>query len=199
LGIQAQFNVVRVDKPTAKILISQYHYLGNKGFRYGVGYGLQDKHTKEVVGVAVFHSPSAPETMVGAFGLERHQQEGFWELGRFVLKQEYNGGNFGSYLLGNAIKLLRIEEICRAIITYADSSLHYGALYQATNFTYCGLTDKKKDFWILKDGQYKKQERGKTKGVAGEWRDRPQKHRYISIFDKTLNLKWEVQPYIKSK
>ena len=177
--------IEKIDKLLAKQLISKYHYLGDKPFRSSVIYGLFDE---ELVGCAVFHGLSAPETAVGAFGLKRNEQDNLWELGRLVLKPEYNGKNYGSYLVGRSLRLLK-QAGARAVISYADSSHHTGAIYRACNFTYCGLSTKKKDFFI--NGRI--QERGKTKGKIGEWRDRPQKHRYIYIFDKKLNLLWKKQ------
>ena len=139
------------------------------------------------------YKPYTPETVVGAFGLERNQQEGIFEIGRLVLRPDCNGKNFGSMLVGRSIKQLRKLTNVRAIITYADSTFHNGAVYQACNFTYCGMSAVKKDFWV----NGKIQERGKTKGQEGEWKPRPQKHRYIMIFDKALSLKWSVLAYPK--
>lgn len=178
----------------AKELITEYHYLGHKGFRQSEGYGLYDSNTNELIGVAVYHGISAPETVVGAFGLGRKEQEGMWELGRLVLKSEYNGGNYGSFLIGKSLRQLKKDRPVRAIISYATSNMHVGYVYQATNWTYCGLTDKKKDFWV----GGKIQERGKTKGKDGVWVGRPQRHRYILVDDKELDLKWEKQPYPKA-
>jgi len=28
------------------------------------------------------------------------------------------------------------------------------------------------------------------KGLDGEWRDRSQKHRFLKVYDKELNIKW---------
>lgn len=190
--MDALVEVKPIDKSTAKSIIEKYHYLGGKGFLFKFGFGLFEEGV--LIGAAVYHGPSAPETVVGAFGLDRKDQEGIWELGRLVLDPEKNGKNFGSFLIGNSIKMLRKTHGTRAVITYAESSRHYGAVYQATNFIYCGLSRPKKDFYLA-DGR--KQERGKTKGVAGCWKDRPQKHRYILVYDKKLTLQWVRQPYIK--
>ena len=185
-------SIKKVTKNQAREMITKFHYLKDKGFRYKFAYGLYEND--EIIGVAVYHGPSAPETIVGAFGLQRTDQDGFWELGRMVLKKDKNGANYGSMLIGRSIKMLRKETDVRALITYAESTRHYGALYQATNFIYCGLSSPKKDFYLANG---KKQERGITKGVEGEWRPRPQKHRYIMVFDKKLNLKWGILPYYK--
>lgn len=168
----------------AKVLVNKYHYLGKKAFRHSFCFGIFEN--QDFIGAIVFHGVSAPETVVGAFGLERNQQEGIFEIGRLVLRPDCNGKNFGSMLVGRAIKQLRKLTNVRAIITYADSTFHNGAVYQACNFTYCGMSTIKKDFWV----NGKIQERGKTKGQEGEWKPRPQKHRYIMIFDKALSLKW---------
>lgn len=175
----------------AKVLVNKYHYLGKKAFRHSYCFGIFEN--QEFIGAIVFHGVSAPETVVGAFGLERNQQEGIFEIGRLVLRPDCNGKNFGSMLVGRSIKQLRKITNVRAIITYADSTFHNGAVYQACNFTYCGMSTVKKDFWV----NGKIQERGKTKGQEGEWKPRPQKHRYIMIFDKALSLKWCTLAYPK--
>ena len=162
-------------------------HLGKKGFCSKVIYGLFDN--VNLVGVAVYHGISAPETAVGAFGLARNQQEGLFELGRLVLHPNYNGKNYGSHLVGKSLKQLKNKYKARAVISYADSSLHTGGIYRACNFIYCGLTNAKKDFYV----NGKIQERGKTKGVAGGvWLPRPRKHRFVMLFDKKIKLLWPI-------
>lgn len=190
------FTIESISKEEAKRLISTYHYLGGKGFRGGRNFGLFLRG--ELVGCAMYHSVSAPETVVGAFGLERSQQDGFLELGRLVLKPEYNGGNLGSVLVGRSLRELRREGV-RAVISYATSDLHVGYVYQATNWGYYGTTAQKQDFFVDLGGVLSKQERGKTKGVAGVWVKRPIKHRYMFLFDKSLNPLWDKQQYPKGK
>lgn len=142
-----------------------------------------------LAGVCVFHGISAPETAVGAFGLKRMDQEGLWELGRLAMHPYLNGGNYTSWFVSRAIKQLCRDIKVRAIISYADSSAgHMGSIYRACNALYCGMSSPKKDFYI----NDKIQERGKTHGVEGEWEVRPQKHRYVWLFDPALNLHWNV-------
>ena len=183
-----------ISKKEAKDLISAYHYLWDKGFRSGKNFGLF--LCDELIGCAVYHSVSAPETVVGAFGLDRCQQDGFLELGRLVLKPEYNGGNLGSILVGRSLRELKKDKI-KAVISYASSDIHVGYIYQATNWGYYGTTDQKKDFFADLGGVLSKQERGRTKGVAGVWVNRPIKHRYMFIFDKGLRPLWVKQEYPK--
>lgn len=187
-----------IKKDEAKLLLDKFHYLSKQGcgFRSGFNYGLfiGDK----LIGVAIFHTLSVPETAKGCFGLNRNEQEGIYELGRLALDPNEYEKNLTSWFLSRAIKMLRKETKVRAILSYADSEFHNGYIYQATNFKYYGLTAPKKDFWILQeDGSYKKHQRGKVKGLEGEWRERSRKHRYLLIYDKDLKCKWELSPYPK--
>jgi hypothetical protein len=36
------------------------------------------------------------------------------------------------------------------------------------------------------------------KGAEGEWRYRSRKHRYVMVFDKSLDLLWTEQPSVLS-
>ena len=174
-------------------LVTKYHYLGEKPFRSGVAFVLE--YNGLIQGGLVWHCISAPETMVGAFGLDRDNQVGFFELGRLVVSPKLNHKNITGFFLAHSIKILRKKANVRALLTYADSTKHTGTVYQACNFKYYGLTNKKNDFYV--DGKI--QERGATKGIDGEWKPRPQKHRYLLVFDKTLKVLWKQERYPKSK
>lgn len=190
--------VERIEKKICDEMIKKYHYLGKQGFSFRSGYNYGLFCNGLLIGVAVFHSVSAPETVQGCFGLARNEQDGIWELGRLVIHPNYNGKNYTSWFLARAIRQLRKSTNVRALISYADTAYHCGYIYQATNFKYYGMTSKKKDFWQRKsDGTYVKQSRGKTVGVEGEWRDRTRKHRYMLIFDKKLETKWKEESYPK--
>lgn len=190
------YEIKRVEKANCTEFLNNYHYLAQQGcsYRFGIAYGLflEDK----LVGVAVFHGVSAKETVKGCFGLDGSDQSGFWELGRFALDDNHHGGNFGSWFLSRCIKQLRKDTKVRALISYADTDFHNGGLYMAVNFKYYGLTAPKKDFYVKQaDGSFKKQTRGSTKGVDGEWRPRSRKHRFLLTYDKTLSVKWKEENY----
>lgn len=194
------YRIQKIQKSACKEFVNTYHYLGKQGydFRSRCIYGLFDEN--QLVGVCVFAGMSAWETIRGCFGLKDKDQKDFYELTRFVLDDNHHGiPNLCSWFLAQCINLLRKEANVRALFTYADTEQnHTGCIYQATNFKYYGLTDKKKDFWVrLDDGSYKKQSRGKTTGVDGEWRPRSRKHRYLMVFDKSLNVLWKEENYPK--
>jgi hypothetical protein len=192
------YRIESVDKPTCKEFLLKHHYLSRQGysFRSGHNYGLYEGD--KLIGVAIFHTVSAWETVKGCFGLQNKEQEGFWELGRLAMDSERKVKNLTSWFLSRAMKQLRQEVRPRAIITYADAEYHHGYIYQACNYTYHGLTAKKTDFWVKQsDGSFKKCGRGRPKDVEGEWRPRSQKHRYLKVYDKKLHTLWPVMPYPK--
>ena len=198
--MKSDFHIDRVNKSEAADLLLRFHYLKDisKGFKSGYNYGLYKNNDfcplniGGIQGVCIFTGLPVPEIAQGAFGLERNEQNGFFELSRLCIhpdtqQSEYN---ITSWFVSKAIKRLRKDTEVKAIISYADSEYHNGTIYRACNFKYCGLTEPKKDFYFA-DGT--KHSRGKIKGAEGEWKDRSQKHRYVMTFDKNLKLNWKLE------
>ena len=195
--MKSDYTIDRVSKSEAADLLLRFHYLKDisKTFKSGYNYGLYKKNDFSplniggIQGVCIFTGLPVPEIAKGAFGLERHEQQGLFELSRLCIhpttqQSEYN---ITSWFVSKAIRRLRKETSVRGIISYADSDHHAGTIYRACNFRYCGLSEPKKDFYFA-DGT--KHSRGKIKGAEGEWKDRSRKHRYVMIFDKSLELLW---------
>ena len=195
--MKTDYTIDRVTKSEAADLLLRFHYLKDisKTFKSGYNYGLYKNNEfcplniGGIQGVCIFTGLPVPEIAKGAFGLERHEQNGLFELSRLCIhpntqQSEYN---ITSWFVSKAIRRLRKETSVRGIISYADSDHHSGTIYRACNFRYCGLSEPKKDFYFA-DGT--KHSRGSVKGSEGEWRDRSRKHRYVMIFDKTLELLW---------
>lgn len=199
---KSDFIINKITKQEAQPILYNYHYLTglSKGFKSGYNYGLF--YENSLVGVAIFTGFPVPELVSGMFGLNRNQQEGFFELSRLCLEPNVQKSehNLASWFLSRAIKLLRNETNVRAILSYADDYFHSGTIYAASNFNYYGLTSPKKDFYIYKeDGTFEKQSRGKVKGIKGEWRERTRKHRFVLLFDKTLNMRWKLEKWKNKK
>ena len=200
--MKSDFYIDRVGKEEIKDLLYTYHYLKDesKDFKSGFNYGLF-RSTFECplniggcLGTCVFTGLPVPEIAVGAFGLERNQQQGIYELSRLCIrpdiqKEEYN---ITSWFLSRCIRRFRKDATVRAILSYADANHHTGVIYRACNFQYYGLTDPKKDFYYA-DGT--KHSRGSIRGADGEWRDRSRKHRYLMVFEKGLKPLWKEQKY----
>ena len=200
--MKSDYYIEKISKKEAEELLLKYHYLKDfsKSFKSGYNYGLFKKNDFSplkiggLLGVCIFTGLPVPEIAKGAFGLERNQQEGLFELSRLcihpeVQKEEYN---ITSWFVSRCIKRFRKDAAVRAILSYADSNHHTGVIYRACNFKYYGLSAPKKDFYYA-DGT--KHSRGSTKGVEGEWRDRSRKHRYLMVFDKKLEVLWEEEKY----
>ncbi len=197
--MKSDFYIDKVCKEDVKDLLYTHHYLKDesKDFKSGYNYGLFRRTDWECplriggcIGVCIFTGLPVPEIAVGAFGLERDQQEGLFELSRLCIdpKTQEEEYNITSWFVSKCIKKLRKDVNVRAILSYADSSRHSGTIYRACNFNYYGLTEPKKDFYYL-DGT--KHSRGSVKGLEGEWRERSRKHRYLIVFDKRLNILWK--------
>ena len=207
--MKSQYYIERVSKKELEPLLLTYHYLKDesKTYKSGYNYGLFKHSDWECplniggcLGGVIFTSLPVPEIAVGAFGLERNEQEGLYELSRLcvhpeVQKEEYN---ITSWFVSRCIKRFKKDATVRAVLSYADSNHHSGIIYRACNFQYYGLTDAKKDFYYA-DGT--KHSRGSIKGADGEWRDRSRKHRYLMVFDKKLKqqLTWQEQEWYNIK
>jgi hypothetical protein len=178
---------------SAHEIVSKYHYLGQTRFIGQFCFGLIDGW--EIVGAVVYSPLSVPNSAQSAFGFPRGSYPDLLEMSRMVLRPDLNGTNAGSKLIGYSLRALKKKNI-RAVITYADSSRHYGAIYQACNFSYHGLTPQKNDFYFS-DGR--KLTRGKSKGFEGKWVPRSRKHRYLYIFDKNLKSIWPQENFPKQK
>ena len=195
--MKSDYTIDRVTKSEAAELLLRFHYLKDvsKTFKSGYNYGLYKNNDfcplniGGIQGVCIFTGLPVPEIAQGAFGLQRHEQDGLFELSRLCIhpttqQSEYN---ITSWFVSKAIRRLRKETNVRGIISYADSDHHSGTIYRACNFRYCGLSEPKKDFYFA-DGT--KHSRGSVRGSEGEWKERSRKHRYVMIFDKKLNLLW---------
>lgn len=194
--MKSEFTIQTIDKKTCASILLKFHYLKDisKGFKTGFNYGLFKEN--ECVGVIIFTGFPVPELSKGMLGLERNQQEGLFELSRLCLIPEIQETehNIATWFVSRAIKLLRKDTNVRVILSYADVDFHNGTVYKAANFTYYGMTAVKKDFWIKKDDcTFVKHSRGKVKGIDGEWRDRSRKHRFVMVFDASLNMLWKKQ------
>ena len=159
----------------------------------------------ELVGIVTYGSPPSQSLCRGIAGDECRKI--VLELNRLVLKN--NIKNEASFLVANSFKLLKKPTI---IVSYADTSQnHTGYIYQATNFIYTGLSDKRTEWREINTNkhskticeQYSLNER-KNNPDKFHLVDRPRKHRYIYIIankkDKKnilKKLKYPISKYPK--
>ena len=126
----------------------------------------------ECIGVCTYGQPASPSLCKGIAG-EEHRKD-VLELNRLAILPEYNGMNFGSYLVSHSLKMLPKGTI---VVSYADWGGwgHVGYVYQATNWLYTGMTKERTD---------KFSESGHSRHYKeGEKRRQPRsaKHRYIYL------------------
>jgi hypothetical protein len=204
--VKEEYYIDKVKKCEVKDFLNTFHYLRHESQDFKISpysYGLYRNSVTDVLhiggccAVCIFTKIPVPEIAVGAFGLQRHEQEGLYELSRLcvhpdIQREEYN---ITSWFVSRCIKKFRKDTKVKAILSYADSSHHSGIIYRATNFKYYGMSESKKDFYY-EDGT--KHSRGPIKGLKGEWRERSRKHRYLMVFDKELEkrLTWKEEKWI---
>jgi hypothetical protein len=159
-----------------------------------------------LVGVCTYGTPPSATLKKGIAGIE-HSTD-VLELNRLCLRN--NLKNEASILVGRSLRLLPKNKI---IVSFADKSHgHSGVVYQATNFTYHGLSAKRTD-WKVKGkehlhGQTIADEFRGVKNRAQAMRDkygsdfylspRSRKHRYIYIVG-SKKYKKEMSKLIKYK
>lgn len=190
------FVVEQINVKVARNLITNYHYLGTKKFMITYAYGIRMKEDSEYLGVAVFGQVGGIVALKGWFGLSNDKNKGIFELTRLVMNPILNGTNATSYLLSKGLKELK-KQGARAVVSLADSSKHYGYIYQACNFGYYGISNPKTDFYCNVNGVLKVNPRGATSNVQGVWLPRTQKYRYCYIIDKELVPKYAKEEYPK--
>ena len=172
-----EYDILRISYDDTKPFILDIHY-AKRMPSISYAYGLFKNNN--LIGIVSYGSPPSPALCKGIAG-EKNKSI-VLELNRLVLKD--NKKNEASILIGASLKLLPKPRI---IVSYADTEQkHIGVVYQATNFIYTGLSDKRKE-WRLKGSNihsktvcetYTLAERKENKDKF-EHVDRPRKHRYI--------------------
>ena len=190
------YKIRRVSYEETKPFILDIHYakrMPSITFAYGLF------KSNSLIGVVCYGSPPSPSLCIGIAGEEN--KDIILELNRLVLKD--NQKNQASILISASFKLLPQPKI---IVSYADTEQdHIGVVYQATNFMYTGLSDKRTE-WRMKNSNlhskticetYSLQERinNPDKFISV---DRPRKHRYLYIVGNKRDKK-KLKKQIKYK
>ena len=168
-----QLRFYKIEYKTAANAYKEWHYLGETSFISTIDFGAYWKNKLE--GAISYGAPNATE-LKSYF--DRHNHHGWWEIKRLAMSQVCPK-NSESRFIGYSLKALKKLFVVKGVVTYADSGVgHVGTIYKASGFSSCGLTEPKKDFFV----NGKIQQRGKTKGVCGEWRDRSRKWLFIKVY-----------------
>tara|TARA_R110000796_G_scaffold57203_1_gene132064 strand:- start:43 stop:645 length:603 start_codon:yes stop_codon:yes gene_type:complete len=197
------YKVSRISYESTKPYILGIHY-AKRMPSISFSFGLFEK--EQLVGIVTYGSPPSPSLCKGICGVEYKSK--VLELNRLCLKN--NKKNEASFLVGKSLKLLRKPSI---IVSYADTDQnHVGYIYQATNFIYTGLSDKRTEWKMTGNDLHSKTvcekyslQHRKENPELFYVADRPRKHRYIYMIGnkketKNLleNLKYSIKPYPKN-
>ena len=100
-----------------------------------------------------------------------------WELARLWLRDELPK-NSETWFIARCIKHVRMEhQEVKVLVSYADPTVgHEGTIYKAGNWTYEGLSAKRKDI-IANGRRIGRAADGHGKSIT--FRERPRKHRYF--------------------
>lgn len=206
MAIKERYKIQKISSTIANEMVVKNHYLHRKAqasFAFGLyeingdnnGLFLSDK----LVGCIIYGLPASPNVCRGICGAEYFKD--VIELTRLWIDDSV-GKNAESFLIGNTIKMLGKK----IIISYSEPNFgHVGTVYQATNWIYTGLTEKRTNRVAL-DGSTTKHNRHECKKKEDTILiDRPRKHRYIyfntnkrekiKLIEK---LRYEVLPYPKN-
>jgi hypothetical protein len=180
-----------------------YDWLLNKHYAKRIpsiswAFGLFDNYLQ---GVCTFGKPASPSLCDGICGKENSSK--VYELNRLVINDDCPK-NTASYFISKCLKMLPDDLI---LVSYADTSMdHVGKVYQATNWIYTGLSDKRTEWREIGKGTHSKsvcemyslEERinDSDRFVVIQ---RPQKHRYVYFTGKKYDLNYDVCDYPKGK
>lgn len=164
----------------ARKLYGRYHYLpaiSKSG--YHIGAWLGDEH----VACATF-SHVTRKQIADRLKMKPKQVR---ELSRFCIIPTRNKTNFASWFMSRAVSRLKTSNsTIQALISFADTTLHDGTIYEASNWKYDGLTKKNyvyrsadARFYVHKKTVW---DRAKKMGMSeSEYAD---KHNYIKAWSK---------------
>ena len=206
MAIKEKYKIQKISSPIANDMVVKNHYLHRKAqssYAFGL-YEIDGNNdglfkTDKLVGCIIYGLPASPNVCRGICGEEYFND--VIELTRLWI-DDCVGKNGESFLIGNTIKMLDKK----IIISYSEPDFgHVGTVYQATNWIYTGLTEKRTNR-VAVDGSTTKHNRHECKKKENTILvDRPRKHRYIyfntnkkekrNLFKK---LRYKVFPYPKS-
>lgn len=168
---------------------------------------------ENLVGIITYGVPSSSTLRNGICG--EKFSENVIELNRLCCE---NNKNYASILVGRSLQMLPKPKI---VVSYADTEQgHVGYVYQATNFIYTGLSEKRTD-WKIKGMEHlhgatvadmSRGQENRAKWMREKFGDdfylqeRSRKHRYIYFLgskkqkkEMIENLRYEIKNYPKGE
>lgn len=204
--LQKNMKVWRVSHSEIREWLLYKHY-AHRVPSVSFAFGLYEGNVMQ--GVCTFGVPASPALVKGAFGGE--YASCFYELNRLVV----NDGlpkNTLSWFVARCLEMMPRPSV---IVSYADSGMgHHGYIYQATNWTYTGLSDAHKEYKLGETNSHSRHlfdayggiNNAKAQGVEMEVGERSRKHRYFYFLGNRREkkrmrslLKYKVEVYPKGE
>lgn len=199
MGVNSDYKVISIKSEETYDWLLKKHY-ARRIPSISYAFGLYDN--KDILqGVCTYGKPPSNSLCDGICGKEHSQY--VYELNRLVVNEGLIK-NALSYFVSQTLKKLPKNLI---LVSYADTSQnHHGYIYQATNWVYTGLSDKRTEWRAVGSNkhskticeQYTLEERlgNPDKFVVV---DRPRKHRYVYFKDTRLlrELLYDIYSYPK--
>ena len=69
-----KYEIDKISKKQCEDILVKFHYLSKQGFKFRVGFNYGLFLNGLLIGVAIYHCPSVPETVKGCFGLDTRNQ-----------------------------------------------------------------------------------------------------------------------------
>jgi len=176
--------------------IKQNHYTKTVGSAC-ILHGLFLSEYDELVGCIAYHSPISENVRKSVFGED--MKDFVIELQRLVTLDECPK-NTESYFISRSLNKLKAETNYNAVISFADSTEgHVGKVYQASNFIYTGMTEKKK-FYRKPNGELKaprisSENISEKEAIERGWKveKRESKYKYIFLLENNGLTKTELK------
>lgn len=213
-GNTMNFEVKQIPRESVKDIVQRLHYTHSLG-KVTIAFGLYDTRpkinglgieSKQLVGAITFGQVSSRDLAQSLF--EGGTQENTLELLRMVVIDDCECER--SFFISKTLKhIKKVFPNIKAIVSFADFTQgHYGIVYQAANFIYCGQTGKK--YHYLKNGKRINKrvvfDKAKQLGITEsdfskqrgfEKKEELPKFRYVYFLDKKAKLKLTILAYPK--
>lgn len=158
-------------------------------------------------GIITYGSPASPQVGRGVLGEE--YRTNIIELNRLCINSTAPK-NSASMLISKSMKLIDKEKYY-AVVSYADEGQgHFGYVYQATNFLYCGFSARNhKEYFYNDKWCHERTITSKGFTAPNKWakenniptRAKGNKLRYVYFINKKKKhlLKYDILPYPKGE
>jgi hypothetical protein len=207
-------SVIKISRNTAKPFIEKIHYTHSIG-KVTIAYGLFDNDLliknglfdmSRLCGVITFGQVSARDLAQSIF--EGGSQENTFEFLRMAVLDDCKYPR--SQFISKSIKLLKSEyPKIKCLVSFADQTEgHFGYVYQASNWLYCGTTGKKYHFLVNGKRVNKRMAYDNAKYIGISEKEYIEKNgwekvielpkfRYVYPLDKKIILKQKILKYPK--